>query len=100
MNNLWIVLLVFAVGLILGSLFFGGLWLTVKKGLTSKNPGLWFVLSFFLRLGLTLMGFYYIAKEDWRRLLICLFGFLIARYMVLHYTKHKGDMKIKNEKLI
>ena len=100
MTNLWIMFLVFTVGLLLGILFFGGLWFTVKKALASKKPALWFVGSFILRLGITLLGFYYITMADWRRLLLCLFGFLIARFMVMRYTKHKDETQIENKKLV
>jgi len=34
-----------ALGLVLGAVFFGGLWWTVRRGLTSSTPGLWFGLS-------------------------------------------------------
>ncbi len=100
MNDLLTIFWVLAVGLTLGILFFGGLWFTVKKALTSKKPALWFVGSLILRLGITLLGFYYITMEDWRRLLLCLFGFLIARFMVMRYTKHKDETQIENKKLV
>ena len=100
MTNLLTIFWVLAVGLTLGILFFGGLWFTVKKALTSKKPALWFVGSLILRLGITLLGFYYITMEDWRRLLLCLFGFLIARFMVMRYTKHKDETQIENKKLV
>ncbi len=100
MIDLLTIFWVFGVGLLLGILFFGGLWFTVKKALTSKKPALWFVGSFILRLGITLIGFYYIAMEDWRRLLICLFGFVIARFIVMRFTKHNDATKINKGKLI
>jgi F1F0 ATPase subunit 2 len=40
-------------GALLGALFFGGLWWTVRKGLTSTNPALWFLASSTLRMGVT-----------------------------------------------
>ena len=100
MIDLLTIFLVLGVGLLLGVLFFGGLWFTVKKALTSKKPALWFIGSSILRLGITLIGFYYIAMEDWRRLLICLFGFVIARFIVIRFTKPNDATKIEKEKLI
>ena len=31
-----------AAGLLLGAIFFGGLWFTVRKGVSSQRPALWF----------------------------------------------------------
>jgi F1F0 ATPase subunit 2 len=69
-------------GLLLGAIFFGGLWWTVRKGLSSKQPALWFLGSVLLRMGIVLAGFYLVGREDWKRLLACLLGFVIARFVV------------------
>lgn len=69
-------------GLLLGALFFGGLWWTVRKGLSSKQPVLWFLGSLLLRTGIVLAGFYLISGGRWERLLACLLGFVIARFIV------------------
>ncbi|MBK5270802.1 MAG: ATP synthase subunit I [Bacteroidia bacterium] len=87
MNEVLYRILVFIAGLVLGTLFFGGLWFTVKKSVISKRPALWIFSSFFLRIGLTLIGFYFIAAGSWQRLLICLLGFIAARFVVVHFTR-------------
>ena len=74
-------------GATLGSLFFGGLWWTVQKGLASDHPALWFLGSTLLRTGVVVVGFYFISSGDWRRLLACLLGFLIARVFVTRFTR-------------
>ena len=38
-------------GALLGAFFFGGLWWTVQKGVTSERPALWFLGSLLLRTG-------------------------------------------------
>ena len=43
-------------GVLLGVLFFGGLWWTVQRGLVSRRPALWFVGSFLLRTSVVLAG--------------------------------------------
>jgi len=87
MNEIVYMILAFIGGLLLGTLFFGGLWLTVRKLVTSRIPALWFLGSFILRVSITLIGFYYIFSGSWQRLLICVAGFIIARYTVIHFTK-------------
>jgi F1F0 ATPase subunit 2 len=74
-------------GMLLGAMFFGGLWWTVRKGLTSTRPVLWFSVSLLLRTSVTLAGFYLISDGHWERLLICLVGFTVARSIVTRLTR-------------
>lgn len=69
-------------GGVLGGIFFGGLWWTVRKGAASQRPGRWFFASLLLRMGIALSGFYLVGAGDWQRLLACLLGFVIARTTV------------------
>ena len=69
-------------GVALGAIFFGGLWWTVHNGVSSKQPARWFSLSLLLRTGITLAGFYFVGGSDWKRLLSCLLGFVVARLAV------------------
>lgn len=85
-------------GAFLGIIFFGGLWLTVKKGLSSKKSALIFTLSFILRMAITLLGFYYVGGNSCQKMLICLVGFLIARTVITRFTQkmnHSGNTLIK-----
>ena len=75
-------LLVVLAGAGLGMLFFGGLWWTVRKGLASRQPALWFLGSLLLRMGVVVAGFVLVGIEDWRRLLLCLLGFMLARFAI------------------
>jgi len=67
-------------GLGLGVLFYGGLYLTVTRGLSSQHPALWFFTSFVLRTAVVLTGFYFINDGHWPRLVSCLAGFIIIRF--------------------
>jgi F1F0 ATPase subunit 2 len=53
-----ILVLAWAAGGILGVIFFGGLWWTVCKAVSSEQPALWFLGSLLLRMSITLAGFY------------------------------------------
>ncbi len=72
-------------GLLLGAFFFGGLWWTVQKGLTSERPAFWFFGSLLLRTGMVLAGVYFAAQGHWSRLAACLVGFVIARILVVRW---------------
>jgi F1F0 ATPase subunit 2 len=86
MSELMQLTLALLAGMLLGALFFGGLWWSVEKGLASPRPALWFVGSLLLRTGLVLLGFYLVAADDWKRLLACLLGFISARLIVTRLT--------------
>ena len=87
MNETLLMILAFVAGIALGIIFFGGLWFTVKKIVTAKIPALWVLGSFIVRVGIVLLGFYFIGAGNWQRLLICLLGFIAARFIVIHFTK-------------
>jgi len=65
-------------GIFLAAFFFGGLWWTVKKTVTSKNPMLWFFGSLALRTCVVLGGFYAVSLWRFERLAACLAGFFAA----------------------
>lgn len=73
-------------GVLIGLLFYGGLWWTVRKGFSSKQPALWFFGSLLLRMSIALAGFYVVSGGHWERLLVCLFGFFLARFIVTRFT--------------
>ena len=74
-------------GALLGGFFFGGLWWTVRKAVSSRQPALWFLGSMLLRTGIVLPGFYVVSGGDWKRLLASLLGFVIARLIVTRLTR-------------
>ena len=78
-------------GVLLGAIFFGGLWWTVRKGVSSKNPALWFFGSLLLRTSTALAGFYVVSGGHWERLLLCLLGFVMARFVVTWLIQPSGE---------
>ncbi len=87
MNEALSLALAWVAGGILGAIFFGGLWWTVRKGVSSERPALWFVASVVLRSGIVLVGFYLVSSGDWRRLPACLIGFVMAQLVVTRLTR-------------
>lgn len=78
---------VLIVGVMLGVIFFGGLWWTVKRGAASPTPKGWFLVSFFLRNIIALGGFYAVGAGQPLRLGICLLGFILGRAIVLRWSR-------------
>jgi F1F0 ATPase subunit 2 len=73
-------------GGLLGLLFFGGLWWTVRKAFVSPRPELWVGGSLLLRMACVVAGFILVSGGDWRRMLACLLGFWAARWLVVRCT--------------
>ena len=86
MNETLTLTLALVAGLLLGAIFFGGLWWTVRKGVSSRQPALWFFGSLLLRMSIVPAGFYFVSGGHWERLLVCLLGFVMARFIVMRLT--------------
>lgn len=86
MNDPFILVLAWLAGLLLGAVFFGGLWWTVRRGVASARPAVWFLVSLLLRLAIVLAGFYFVGQGDWRRLVACLVGFVIVRIFIARFS--------------
>ena len=97
MNELLLLARILLFGGLLGTFFFGGLWFTVKKGIDSRHPALWFMGSFLIRIGVTILGFYAVSQHHWERAVVCLVGFLIARTIVTRVTKPLNPVVVAKE---
>ena len=87
MNSLFFIPITFLLGILLGNLYFRGLWMTVQKISTVPNPILLTFSSFLVRLAIAISGFYFvlmIAKEyAIFNLTICLLAFMgIRNYLI------------------
>jgi F1F0 ATPase subunit 2 len=90
MNEFVSLTVALAAGVLLGAIFFGGLWWTVRKGVSSQRPALWFFGSLLSRMSITLAGFYLVARENWERWLLCLIGFVLTRRIARWLTRSPG----------
>ncbi len=62
---------------------FGGLWLTIHRLTRVRHPELEFVLSFFLRTGISIAAFFFISEGQWDKVLAALAGFLAVRLVMV-----------------
>jgi F1F0 ATPase subunit 2 len=83
-------------GCLLGVIFFGGLWWTVRHGVSSTRPALWFSASLLLRVAIALAGFYFVGAGHWVWLVLCLLGFSTARAAVTWLTRVKPDQVVSH----
>ena len=85
-------------GIALGCLFFLGLWVTVKKAVGSKYAPLWVLASSLLRTAIVLTGFYFVADGSWERILVCVLGFIGARFLTMWLTKSYDNGQLQLNK--
>jgi F1F0 ATPase subunit 2 len=78
-------LLPFGWGMLLGIMFYGGLWLSLSHLPRLKRPALWLAASLLVRMALVVVGLYAIAAGQWQRLLVCLAGFLLMRTLLVRF---------------
>ena len=76
-----------AAGLLMGGLYFGGLWITVNRVVGARNPQLLLGVSFLGRFALLLAAFYLLLLPGWEAAAGGMFGFLAARKT---WTSAKG----------
>lgn len=76
-------ILAFIVGALLGVVFFGGLYVTVKKLSSMKYPALFMMLSLLVRLVIMAGGIYLIMDGEIRNLLSAMAGILIVRFLMI-----------------
>jgi F1F0 ATPase subunit 2 len=65
-------------GLLLGTLYFSGLWWTVRRAATSAHPARLFLGSLLIRAGAAVAAFYMVGRGHWERMAICLVAFIVA----------------------
>ena len=69
-------------GAVLGAIYFGGLWWTVRRAGSFRRPAFLMLASVLARMSVVLGGFYLVAGNSWQRMLLCLLGFVAARAAV------------------
>jgi F1F0 ATPase subunit 2 len=98
LNDLAGLVLAFAVGLCLGAIFFGGLWLTLHRLSDSRQPGLLMLGSLIARMGVALLGFYVVTGDSWHRLVACAIGFFVVRCLMIRRLRPDRPSKLSIEK--
>lgn len=87
-NEIVILILALLAGAGLGAVFFGGLWWTIQKGLSSKRPALLFLGSMLLRSSIAVAGFYFVAGGgQLGRILACLLGFVLMKVLIARLAR-------------
>lgn len=73
----------FTAGCVVGLVYFGLLWWTVRRIPTARRPGLLLLGSLVGRLAAALAAFYVVMDGRWERMAACLLGFLVVRQVMI-----------------
>lgn len=79
-------------GLGIGAFFFGGLWWTITKSISAQKPKSLLLFSFMVRIAISIPAIYFVAANNFARLIICLTGFFAARLIMMRVVR-KRDVK-------
>ncbi|OHB25615.1 MAG: hypothetical protein A2X84_05325 [Desulfuromonadaceae bacterium GWC2_58_13] len=82
-DNIAVIAAGFAIGAAAGTLYFGGLWLTVRDITAAKKPRRRLTLSFLLRMGMLLGIFYFLTGWGSPALVAAMAGLLVTRQLWL-----------------
>jgi F1F0 ATPase subunit 2 len=80
----------------LGAFFFGGLLWTVRRGVASEHPALWFAGSLLVRTSVAVAGFYLVSGGRGGRLLFCLLGFVMAQVAVTWLARSPEETEARS----
>lgn len=83
-DSLIIVLKMLAVGISLGFVFFGGLWLTLKRLPSSDSPHLLVLLSAFFRTTVVVYGLWFFSNGSPLGIVSGLGGFVALQMVAVH----------------
>ena len=94
MGEILILIRTALVGVLLGGMFYAGLWWTVRRSVSVKSRRRLASRRFpAADVRISVGGFYLVARGDWRALLACLLGFLMARICVTRLTRAPSERK-------
>jgi F1F0 ATPase subunit 2 len=90
MNSITAIIASGAAGVLLGLLFFEGLWITIRNLQSVRHPAVLMLGSMLLRFAIVLGGFYLLARYGgWTHLLAAAAGLTLVRILLLR-RKPKG----------
>ena len=90
MSDAFLLGLASCAGLLLGLVFFWGLWLTVAGLDHAPHPARRVIASMLVRFGVVIAGFYLLADfGGWQPVTAAGIGFVLSRYLVIRLTRER-----------
>jgi F1F0 ATPase subunit 2 len=83
-------------GILLGIIYFGGLWLTIQRMSQTDRPILLLMSSFVIRLGLVLAGFYLVSNGRLEFLAVSLITFFLTRFYFIRKIQPTPERRVNS----
>lgn len=77
----------FLIGLTIGLLYFGGLYLSTQKLKDAKNPGLLMIMSTLVRMAIMIYGLYYLAQTGYKNILVGFVAIMAIRFVMVFQVR-------------
>lgn len=77
----------FVAGILLGILYFGALWMTVRRVTRLRRPILTLGVSFLIRAGIIIAALFILMRGEWYNLLATFVGFIVGRFVLTERVK-------------
>lgn len=74
-------------GMVLGLIYFGGLWMVLRRLPEIKHPAAWLGLSLVVRMLIVLLVLYLLFADSWQQLIMAVLGMLTSRAILVHRIK-------------
>ena len=84
-------------GVVLGFVFFGGLYWSVNKLPTVKHPGLLMVVSMLVRMAILLTGLYFLMAGEIKNLLAAVVGVMLVKFVMIARVRQKPPAPTERE---
>ncbi|WP_422484749.1 ATP synthase subunit I [Gudongella sp. DL1XJH-153] len=84
-----IMVIAFITGVLLGFVFFGGLYFSVNRIADMKHPAVFMLASMIVRMLIVLVGLYLIRGDSLYNIPLALLGIILARTYLTSWVKKK-----------
>lgn len=84
-------------GVVLGVVFFGGLYWSVNQLPSIKYPGLLMVVSMLVRMAILLTGLYFLMAGEIKNLLAAVAGVMLIKFVMIARVRQKPTAPSERE---
>ncbi|HLK55279.1 MAG TPA: ATP synthase subunit I [Chthonomonadaceae bacterium] len=88
----------FLIGAAAGAFFFGGLWWTIRKGITAGQPGLLFLGSFLARTAVVAVVLALWSRGQAAPLALALLGFIAVKVPLMLLLKTAPAVRLQTQR--
>ena len=81
----------FLIGIILGLVYFGGLYFSVDRMNKAKYPAMLMTLSFLIRMGILIGVFFYLSRFGYEMMIFALIGVILTRFILTFALKGQSQ---------